>query len=688
MYCGEVRASHEGSEIVLKGWVHRRRDHGGLMFIDLRDRTGLMQVRINPDSLENDQKIGVDTILKWDGSSDELLQKLKDINHEKFNLTALTQGEINIWPDGKEAKADVQEFKARFLSSEDHHETTAKEKDAFASFLAEQGFKVSSSSLVSITHHIGEEFVLAVKGVIEKRPEGMENKNLPTGETEMAATEIEILNACNQLPFRVAEYNSRTNEELRLKYRYLDLRRPDLQKNFLIRNKLYKATRDYLADNGFIEVETPILGKPTPEGARDFLVPSRLHAGNHYALPQSPQLFKQILMVSGMDRYFQIARCFRDEDLRANRQPEFTQVDIEMSFVTEDDVIEAMEGLAKAMWKGAAGIDIQTPFQRMPYAEAMRRYGSDKPDLRFDMELINYTETIKGRTEFGVFNTILEGNGAIIGINHKGGADKYSNTALKPNGDFQKKASREIGCRGVAWFRVGEDGKLESSIGKFFEPEVLEEIAKTSNAEPGDMILMIADKKLRKAQEMTGKLRLMVAREEGLMDPKALKFCWIVDFPLFDYNEDEKRWEPAHHPFTAPHPDDLDKLESDPGSVRSMAYDLALNGEECAGGSIRIHQSDIQERVLKFIGISDEEAKAKFGFLLDALQYGAPPHGGIAFGFDRCLMTILETESIREVIAFPKTQQGTCLMTGAPGEVSEDQLKDLHIRTAIRQEVG
>ncbi len=685
MYCGDVRAINAGQEIILKGWVHRRRDHGRLMFIDLRDRNGLMQIRINPDSLENDQKIGVDINIEWDGAVPELLEKLRAAKADGYELTALTQGEINIWPDEQKPKEGVTGFRGRFHAQDEKKSISDADKNALVEQIKAQGFKTGDSFFVSITHHLREEFVIAARGIVEKRPEGMSNENLPTGETEMDVKEIHILNSCASLPFRVVD-GDKANEELRLRYRYLDLRRPELQKNFLTRAKLYNATRNYLSSHGFIEVETPILGKPTPEGARDFLVPSRLHPGLNYALPQSPQLFKQILMVSGYDRYYQVAKCFRDEDLRANRQPEFTQVDIEMSFVTMDDIITEMEGLAKAMWEETLGIDVKTPFPRIPYNEAMSRYGSDKPDARFGMELVDFSAVIKGRTDFGVFANLLNEGGSVLGIVHEGGADKYSNTALKPGGDFQKRAEREIGCRGVAWFRVDENGKLDSSIGKFFKEEVLAEIAATANAKPGDMILMIADKKLRKAQDMTGRLRLMIARDNEMIDRTKFEFLWVVDFPLFEYNEDAKRFEPAHHPFTAPHPDDIGLLDSgDLGGIRSLAYDLALNGEECAGGSIRIHNSEVQAKVLEVIGISDEEAQAKFGFLLEALKFGAPPHGGIAFGFDRCLMSILGTDSIREVIAFPKTQQGTCLMTGAPGEVTDEQFRELHIKSIAKK---
>ncbi|MCC7391612.1 aspartate--tRNA ligase [Candidatus Sumerlaeota bacterium] len=686
MYCGEVRASHTGKEIILKGWVHRRRDHGRLMFIDLRDRTGLMQIRINPDSLENDAKLGVDADIAFAGNSKELVEALQNLGSQQFKLRSISKGDVNIFPDGREPKAGNHPYSARFMAEDRGAKgIDSAAADSLAKLLADKGHTISGKWFVSSTHDLREEYVIAVRGIVERRPDGATNPNLPTGETELVAKEIKILNSASALPFRLDEH-AKTNEELRLTYRYLDLRRPELQRHFIVRDKLYKAVRDYLTDKGFIEFETPILGKPTPEGARDFLVPSRLNAGLMYALPQSPQLFKQILMVAGFDRYFQIARCFRDEDLRANRQPEFTQVDIEMSFVTVDDVIEAMEGLAKAMWKGAIGYDVVTPIQRLPYAEAISRYGSDKPDLRFGMELQNLTDLIKGRSEFGVFNEILDAGGAIVGIVHKGGAEKYSNTALRLDGDFQKKAQRETGCKGAAWFRVTPDGDIESSIARFFPEAVRREIVQKTGLAHGDIMFMIADKKLRKAQDIAGRLRLMIGKDHNLIDKSQNKFVWIVDFPLFDWNDDEKRWDPAHHPFTSPHPDDLHKLETSPGEVRALAYDLALNGEEIAGGSIRIHNNDVQQRIFKSIGISDEDAQRKFGFLLEALKFGAPPHGGIAFGFDRCIMSLLDVDSIREVIAFPKTQTGTCMMTGAPGDVDEKQLKELHIKSIARKD--
>ena len=685
VYCGEVNLAHAGREIVLKGWVHRRRDHGRLMFVDLRDRTGLMQVRINPDSLENDRKVGADISIEWTQPAVDLAPALRTpVSGGPFELIAVTQGETNIWPDGGQATPGETGFRARFLLRDREAALDPAGRDALVAKLTEAGFRTGEAHLVSVTHHLREEYVIAVRGTVEKRPESAINPNLPTGETELAARELRILNPCVPLPFRLNE-QTRTSEDIRLRHRYLDLRRPELQRNFIMRHKLFQAARNHLSQQGFLEIETPILAKPTPEGARDFLVPSRLNPGDFYALPQSPQLFKQILMISGFDRYFQIARCFRDEDLRANRQPEFTQIDIEMSFAGVDQVLEAMEGLTAAMWRETLAIELPRPFPRMPYEEAMRRFGSDKPDMRFGMELQEITEDIRGKSEFSIFNQNIDAGGAVIAVVHKGGADLYSNTALRLEGDFQKKAARETGARGAAFFRMSAEGDLDSSISKFFPEDIRRALGKRLGMEPGDIVFMLADKKVQRCREMAGRLRLMIARDNDLIDRSRYDFLWVVDFPLFEYNEDEKRWEALHHPFTSPHPEDIDKLESDPGGVRSLAYDLALNGEECAGGSIRIHDSALQQKMLRAIGIGEEEAQAKFGFLLEALRFGAPPHGGIAFGFDRLLMSILNVESIREVIAFPKTQTGTCLMSGAPGEVSAAQLKEVQMRSIAKK---
>lgn len=585
-YCGEIRASHIGEEVVMKGWVHTRRDHGNIIFIDLRDRTGLCQVELDPQHM-----------------SDKFFER---------------------------------------------------------------------------AHGIRNEYVLAVKGKITERPEGTVNPKLVTGQVELKATEFEILGTSRPLPFRLDEYAS-VGEEVRLRYRYLDLRRPEMQNIIMNRAKVYRIVRDYLDDNGFIEIDTPILTKSTPEGARDFLVPSRLSPGMFYALPQSPQLFKQILMVAGYDRYFQIARCFRDEDFRANRQPEFTQIDIEMSFITPDDLFEPMEKMCKKIFETILDKEVKIPFRRIPYAEAMLKYGSDKPDLRFGLEIQDVTDVFREGCEFKVFNEQIEKGGVIRALCVPGGGSKISNTQLKPGGAVPKVASI-YGAKGVAWFKVeGDPPKPTSSIARFFSDDNLDNLQKAIGAEPGDLILIITDKP-RIAAEAMGQLRLWLGKELNLINDDQLEFAWIVDFPLFEYNDRENRWESAHHPFTSPDPRDIDLLESDPGKVRARAYDLSLNGEEIAGGSIRIHRSDVQKRVFKAIGIDEEEAKVKFGFLLEALSFGAPPHGGIAFGLDRLIMILMKCDSIRSVIAFPKTQTGLCLMTNAPSDVSEKQLEELHIR--------
>jgi len=586
MYCGEVRKSNLGQTLVLKGWVHRRRDHGGLIFIDLRDRTGLCQVVLNPEGLGPD----------------------------------------------------------RFAEA----------------------------------HSLRDEYVLAVRGEVVARSPETVNPKLPTGEIEVVVAEWEVLNPAQLTPFKIDEYQT-VNEEKRLQYRFLDLRRPEMQRNFVMRSKAYQAIRRFLSDEGFIEFETPILTKSTPEGARDFLVPSRMMPGGFYALPQSPQLFKQLLMVAGYDKYFQIARCFRDEDFRANRQPEFTQIDVEMSFITVDDLIDVMERMVAALWKDTLGIDLSLPFRRMPYAEAMLTYGSDKPDLRFGLEISDVTDILTQGCEFKVFTDIVGKGGVIRAIRLPGGGSKYSNTALKPDGDFNKRAQRECSVKGIAWFRVKEDASLESGIAKFFPADTLAALRDRMAAQPGDMIFMIADQ-LPLAAEAMGRLRLLLARDNDLIPADRWEFCWVVDFPLLEWDPLEKRWVACHHPFTAPKWEDLPLLESDPGKVHAQAYDLALNGEEIGGGSIRIHRGDIQAQVFKTIGLTEAEAKTKFGFLLDALSFGAPPHGGIAFGLDRLMMLILGEDSIRSVIPFPKTQSGLCIMTQAPSEVDGRQLKELHLR--------
>jgi len=565
--------------------VHSRRDHGGVIFIDLRDRTGICQVELDP----------------------------KTMSPEAFSQAGTVRSE----------------------------------------------------------------YVLAVLGKVVQRPEGMVNPKLKTGEVEVKADNFDILNTSAILPFKLDEY-AQLGEEVRLRYRFLDLRRPEMQKIVMTRSRFYRIVRDFLDDNGFVEVDTPILTKSTPEGARDFLVPSRMNPGHFYALPQSPQLFKQILMVSGYDRYFQIARCFRDEDFRANRQPEFTQIDIEMSFITPDELFDPMERMCKAVFEGILKRPVQIPFRRIPYDEAMLKYGSDKPDLRFALEIRDVTEVFKTGCEFKVFNDILEGGGVVRAICVPGGASKISNTQLKPGGALPGYVAK-FGAKGLAWFKVEGDPPVPTStISKFFAKETLISLKDITGAKQGDLILLISGKQDMVAVAL-GQLRLWLGKELELIDKDRLEFAWIVDFPLFEYDDKEKRWAPMHHPFTSPHPEDIPLLETEPEKVRAQAYDLCLNGEEIGGGSIRIHSKEVQEKIFGIIGITPEQAELKFGFLLEALSYGAPPHGGIAFGVDRMIMILMNKDSIRDVIPFPKTQTGLCLMTGAPSDVSDEQLKELKI---------
>ncbi len=576
-YCGEVNREDEGKILTLQGWVHTARDHGGVIFVDLRDRTGKFQVVFSPD-----------------------------VNKK----------------------------------------------------LHEEAKKLRS------------EYVIEVTGPVSRRPAGTENPNLATGDWEIYATDLKILNTAKHPPFEI-EDDIDIKESLRLQYRYIDLRRHGMFNNLFVRHKLYQVTRKYFDENGFIEVETPFLTKSTPEGARDFLVPSRLNLGTFYALPQSPQLFKQILMVSGFDRYFQIVKCFRDEDLRADRQPEFTQIDVEMSFVEREDVIEVMEGLIYRIFKDVAGVELTTPFPVISYQEAMDKYGSDAPDLRYDLTLKDVTE-IAGKSKFKVFADVVGKGGIVKGITVPGGV-KYSRKELDDLTDF----AFDFGAKGLAWVKIQNEG-WQSPIAKFFAEEEKVEIQKRMDAGIGDLMIFIAD-----APDVTydvlGRLRKEIAGRENLIDENKLAFTWVVDFPLFEWSGEEKRWVSVHHPFTMPFDEDIDLLEKEPQKVRAKAYDIVLNGIEIGGGSIRIHRKDIQEKVFKAIGISEEEARLKFGFLLDALEYGAPPHGGIAFGLDRLVMLILKESSIREVIAFPKTQRGQDLMSGAPSPVSYEQLLELGI---------
>jgi aspartyl-tRNA synthetase len=567
------------------GWVHRRRDHGGLIFIDLRDRTGLGQLALDPD---------------------------RD-------------------PEAH-AKAEV----------------------------------------------IRNEFVIAAIGTVSPRPEGTVNPKMPTGEVEVEISEIRILNAAKTPPFMLDEFTE-VAENLRLKYRYLDLRREGIQRNLIMRHKVAQIVRNYLSDNNFLEIETPMLTKSTPEGARDYLVPSRVNLGNFYALPQSPQLFKQLLMVSGFDRYFQIVRCFRDEDLRADRQPEFTQIDCELSFVDRDDIMSVMEGMMSTVFKSTIDADITLPIPRMSFAEALDRYGVDNPDLRFDMELINITDIVRG-CGFKVFASVAESGGLVKAINAKGCAT-FSRKDLDGLTDFVA----IYGAKGLAWVKIQEDGSWQSPIAKFFTEQELADIGTALNAEPGDLLLFGADTPAI-ANEALGRLRGHLGNKLGLTDPNTYKFVWITDFPLLEWDTEAQRHTAVHHPFTAPLDEDVPLLDTDPGKVRAKAYDLVLNGSEIGGGSIRIHNQTVQSRMFDLLGIGEEEARQKFGFLLDALEFGAPPHGGIAFGLDRVMMILTGAGSIRDVIAFPKTQKATCLMSEAPGTVDEKQLRELGIRLVARSQ--
>jgi len=579
-YCGEVTGKDVGDRVRVAGWVDSTRDHGGVVFVDLRDRTGKVQVVFSPEI------------------SKEIVEKAKKLK---------------------------------------------------------------------------DEFVIAVEGEVRKRPPGTENPKLKTGQVEIYAEELKILNKSLPLPFPI-EDDVKVGEDVRLKYRFLDLRRRRMAENIIFRHRLYQVTRRVFNEEGFIEIETPYLTKSTPEGARDFLVPSRIYPGKFYALPQSPQLFKQILMVSGFDRYYQIARCFRDEDLRADRQPEFTQIDFEMSFVTERDVMDVAERLLRELYRELLGIEIgEIPV--MTYDEAMDRFGTDRPDTRFGLELKEITDIVRN-CQFKVFRTVVEKGGIVKAINFKGGA-KLSRKEI----DELTKFVGIYGAKGLAWIKVLPEG-LQSPIVKFFTEGEMNKILEMLDAKVGDVLFFVADKSDVVNQSLAN-LRLKLGRMAGLIDENKVSVLWVVDFPMFEWNEDENRWEALHHPFTSPREEDVEILLESPEKVRARAYDMVLNGVEIGGGSIRIHREDVQEKVFKVIGLSEEEAKERFGFLLEALKYGAPPHGGMAFGLDRLCAIMRGENSIRDVIAFPKTQRGQCLLTGAPDTVRKEQLEELHIEVDL-----
>lgn len=583
LMCGEVRENNVSQKITLMGWVQRNRKLGGLQFIDLRDRTGIMQIVFG-----------------------------EEINAEAFE----------------------------------------KAKD------------------------VRPEYCIAVTGevVLREAP----NNNMPTGLVELKCESLKILSESDTPPIYIKE-GLDAAESIRLKYRYLDLRRPDMQRIFMIRNRISKSVRDYLDENNFLEVETPMLTKSTPEGARDYLVPSRNYPGMFYALPQSPQIFKQLLMVSGFDRYYQIVKCFRDEDLRANRQPEFTQIDLEMSFVEQEDVIKMNEGLIAHVFKEVAGVDVKLPIKRMTFKDAMEKYGSDKPDLRFGMEITNITEDVKDM-DFVVFKSAIEAGGSVRALCLKGGAD-LGRKPIDKLGEFVKTYK----AKGLAWIQLKEDG-VKSSISKFLTDDVTNSIVKTMGAEVGDAIFIVADKNSVVFQSL-GALRLELAKQFDLIkDKNEFNFTWITEFPLFEYDEEEGRYHAAHHPFTSPMDEDIDMLETNPGAVRSKAYDLVLNGEELGGGSIRIHDSKLQQRMFKALGFTEESAQERFGFLIDAFKFGPPPHGGLAFGLDRMVMFLAGTENIKDVIAFPKNQNAYCYLSEAPNIADEKQLQELGISINVKED--
>ena len=532
----------------------------------------------------------------------------------------------------------------------------------------------SGSEIMEAAQRLRNEWVIEVTGQVQPRPEGTINPKLDTGEVELRVSKLTVHNTSKTPPFFPSQKDL-PGEDLRLKHRYLDLRRPEMQRALFLRSRIIKIMRDYFDAHDFVDVETPILGRSTPEGARDYLVPSRVHQGSFYALPQSPQLYKQILMMAGFDRYIQVARCFRDEDLRADRQPEFTQLDLEMSFIDADDIMGLVDGLVAQVAKQLLDIDVPLPLPRMTYDEAMTRFGHDSPDLRYEMEIVDCTDLAK-EAEFRVFRSVADDGGFVRAINVKNGTQTYSRRGIDALTDYVK---QDFGAMGLAWFRVEEDGKLNSAIAKNFDPALLSRFGDRMSAEPGDLILFSADKWDATCRVLNG-LRRRAASDQGLIKPGQMSFSWVTEFPMFEHDEEEGRWVAMHHPFTAPRPQDLAFLESEPGKARAVAYDLVINGSEAAGGTIRIHDQETQSKVFQLLGMDEESAQERFGFLLDALQFGAPPHGGIALGIDRWVMLFAGLDNIREVIAFPKTQKASDMMTDAPGAVDRKQLEELAIR--------